>query len=405
MALQSNGVISIGNIRTELGFSGKLSLGEAIVRALLNRPTGSVSLAHAYGKSATPTAPGTPAFSSITTSSFTVSWTAATTNTAGSISYDVYLNGNFYTNTTATSISVTGRSSSTYYTIQILAKLTLSSTVYSTWGNSAGVTTSTPAPSSPGSPAFSSISASSFRASWNSASNASYYNVYLNGNYYAQTTNTYYDFSGLSANTNYSVYITAVGSGGSTSGGSASVTTAQNPPGQPGNPTFTSITQTSATINWTAASGATSYEVYYWWNSTWTLFATTTNLYAYTSSLSANSSYYWHVRAVNSGGSTWAASYSTLTTLPNAPGIPGTPTYTNVTRGSATLNWAAATGVVNYYYIYMWISGGWYYAGYSTSLSWTHSSLAAGTTYYFFVAAYNAGGTTSGYYSSVTTLA
>ena len=175
------------------------------------------------------------------------------------------------------------------------------------------------------------------------------------------------------------------------------------PPSIPGNPYYTSVTQTSATINWTASTYASSYEVYYWWNSTWTYLGYTTDLFMYVNGLTDNSAYYFKVRAVNASG--YNESYwTTLNTLPYAPGTPGTPTYTNVTRTSATLNWTASSGVVDYYYVYVWTGTSWSFAGVSNTTTWTNYSLNPNTTYYFYIAAFNAGGNTSGSWSSVTTL-
>jgi hypothetical protein len=55
MALVSSGAISLGDVRTELGLSGTISLNDPAVRALLGRSSGVISLSDAYGKSAMPT--------------------------------------------------------------------------------------------------------------------------------------------------------------------------------------------------------------------------------------------------------------------------------------------------------------------------------------------------------------
>jgi hypothetical protein len=51
MALPTNGPISLGDVRSELGLSGRISLGDSAVRSLAERETGSISLSHLYGKS------------------------------------------------------------------------------------------------------------------------------------------------------------------------------------------------------------------------------------------------------------------------------------------------------------------------------------------------------------------
>lgn len=52
MALPSTGPISMSQVRTELGLSGAISLGQAEVRALAGRLSGSISMSHLRGKSA-----------------------------------------------------------------------------------------------------------------------------------------------------------------------------------------------------------------------------------------------------------------------------------------------------------------------------------------------------------------
>jgi len=52
MALPSTGPISMSQVRSELGLSGSISLGQSQVRELAGRPSGSISMSHLRGKSA-----------------------------------------------------------------------------------------------------------------------------------------------------------------------------------------------------------------------------------------------------------------------------------------------------------------------------------------------------------------
>lgn len=52
MALPSTGPISMLQVRTELGLSGSISLGQAEVRELAGRPSGTISMSDLLGKSA-----------------------------------------------------------------------------------------------------------------------------------------------------------------------------------------------------------------------------------------------------------------------------------------------------------------------------------------------------------------
>lgn len=52
MALPSSGAISMSQVRTELGLTGSISLGQSEVRALAGKPSGAISLSDLRGKSA-----------------------------------------------------------------------------------------------------------------------------------------------------------------------------------------------------------------------------------------------------------------------------------------------------------------------------------------------------------------
>lgn len=51
MTLQSSGAISLADVRTELGASGAISLGDTNVRNLAGVASGAISLSNLYGKS------------------------------------------------------------------------------------------------------------------------------------------------------------------------------------------------------------------------------------------------------------------------------------------------------------------------------------------------------------------
>ncbi len=127
---------------------------------------------------------------------------------------------------------------------------------------------------------------------------------------------------------------------------------------RPGAPTFTNITQTGATVNWSASTdnvGVTGYEVFL--NGSATPAATTTGATTVAlTGLTAGQSYAVTVKAKDAAGNVSQASAAgTLTTQPpadtTAPSVPGTPTFTNITQTGATVNWAASTdnvGVTGY---------------------------------------------------------
>lgn len=100
----------------------------------------------------------------------------------------------------------------------------------------------------------------------------------------------------------------ASGNGGSGAPGIIVITyTPLTPvPGTPGTPTFTSVTTSSMRVNWTAASGATSYKVERCSGTSCATFAQITagdtNLYYDDTGLSAGTSYSYRVRGTNAAG-------------------------------------------------------------------------------------------------------
>ena len=101
--------------------------------------------------------------------------------------------------------------------------------------------------------------------------------------------------------------------------------------------TATNITTNSATLSWTAVSGAMSYDVDYSNSSVWINAATaTTNTSVNLSGLSSGSYYQWRIRTNCSSASSpyRQAAFNTLC------GTPSGLTTSNVTYNSATLNWS-----------------------------------------------------------------
>ena len=154
-----------------------------------------------------------------------------------------------------------------------------------------------------------------------------------------------------------------------------------------GNPTGlneTSITTNSATVNWSALSGALNYDVDYKTASsgTWINAATgTTSLSVNLSGLSSSTVYDWRVRANCSGG---PGSYVTdQFTTAAACGDPNGLNTTAITTNSATVNWSAVANAIGYDVDYKAASSGtWINATTNTtSLSVDLTGLSSSTLY------------------------
>ena len=135
------------------------------------------------------------------------------------------------------------------------------------------------------------------------------------------------------------------------------------PPGPPAAPSLSSPANgaigvsTSPTLSWGASSGATSYVVEVSTNTGFspvTYTATVTGTSAVVSPALANSTtYYWHVKATNTyGSSLYSTSWSFTTTAPGTvPAAPSLSSPADLATGvstSPTLSWTASTGATSY---------------------------------------------------------
>jgi len=325
-----------------------------------------------------PPPPGVPSFTNVTTTTATVSWTAAS-GTVASYSYSV--NSGAWTNVgTALSANLTGLTAGTVYTVQVVAT-NLS-------GNSPASSASftTPAlPGAPGIPSFTNITQTAATASWAAASGTvtSYSYSVNSGAWINVGTALSANLTGLTAGTSYTVQVIATTASGNSAPSTASFSTLPPPPSAPGAPSFTNITTTTATVSWTAASGTVASYSYSVNSGAWTNVGAA--LSANLTGLTAGTTYTVQVIATNPSGNGPASSAS-FTTLPSAPGIPS---FTNITQTAATASWAAASGSVTSY-SYSVNSGAWINVG--TALSANLTGLTAGTTYTVQVLATNASG-------------
>ena len=340
----------------------------------------------------------------ITNTSFTVNWTAH----SGSVAhYNIEV---YYANTSTLvksaynigsgvrSYGILGLSSCTLYDIKLYSKTSRGSTNYVEWYY--GASTACPTPSGVGTININSATTSGFSISWSPASYANRYcvEVYLgsttggtvvHSNYSIYSTS--YSISGLSSGTTYTIKVWAknIQDANGTPSTHTSETVCATPTWEeyypdPANP------QTRVWLNWTAVTGASYYEVY---NVTLGQTQTTTNSYLYWSNLSANTTYQFRVRAVN----TWYGSYSTtisVTTAKYPPSGVGTITVGTVTHNSVQLSWSAASGADYYVVDYKpSVSDTWINAVFShTSTTYTVTGLSGYTTYDFKVYARNSGG-------------
>ncbi len=165
----------------------------------------------------------------------------------------------------------------------------------------------------------------------------------------------------------------------------------------------TSVSSTSFTANWSSSAGATGYRLDV---------STSSGFVSYVSgyqnldvgnvlsrgvtNLSANTTYYYRLRAYNTSGTSGNSGSITVITAPPAPTANAA---TSVTSSNFTANWSTATGATGYRLDVSTNSGfGSYVSGYQNLdvgnvLTRAVAGLSASTTYFYRVRAYHTGGT------------
>lgn len=167
--------------------------------------------------------------------------------------------------------------------------------------------------------------------------------------------------------------------------------------------TTTSVANTSATFNWAAVSGATSYGVQYRavGSATWITGTSATNSFS-VSGLTLGTNYEWQVRTVCSSGTSAYTASATFTTTGTAPcTAPATLTTTAVTTTTATFGWSAASGATSYSIQYRIVGAATWSTGTSATTTYAASGLTAGSNYEWQVATVCSSGT-SAYSASAT---
>jgi alpha-tubulin suppressor-like RCC1 family protein/fibronectin type 3 domain-containing protein len=201
-----------------------------------------------------------------------------------------------------------------------------------TSGNSSCVTAKKlQAPTTPSAPTYSNIGCSTVTINWVAVSGATSYDLYRKTGtcgtgtiVQSNISSTTFNDSGLNATTQYSYYLVAKNECGSSSSGTCSSVTTTGTPATPTAPTFTNIGCVSLTVNWVAASGATSYDLYRKSGTcgTGTLVASDISGTSYNDNgLAGSSQYSYYLIAKNSCGNSTSGTCASVTTAVCAPNI------------------------------------------------------------------------------------
>ena len=211
--------------------------------------------------------------------------------------------------------------------------------------------------------------------------------------------------TGLIAGTTYYYLVTAVNSAGESvasmevSAATASLPPVPSAPSAPVNVLATGGTS-QVTLSWAAVSGATSYNVYYATTpgvtkSNGILISNATSP-AVQAGLTASTTYYYIVTALNGVGESIASTQVAATTLAVVPSptAPVAPSGVTATGGAnqATIAWGAVPGAASYNIYWSTSAGVTKTSGTkiaAVTSPYVQSALAAGTTYYYIVTAVN----------------
>ncbi len=186
--------------------------------AMKNRSARSTALSVTTLDGLAPSVPAGLASSSITKTGFTVNWMAATDN-VGVKNYNVYRNGSYVTTVGATTTSYTfsGLPFNQTHSVRIMAIDAVGNRSAQSTALSVAtlIATDFSAPTAPTNLASSNVSKTGFRVTWTAATDnvaVTNYNIYRNGAYVATVsgTTTAYNFSGLTADTSYSIIVRAL---------------------------------------------------------------------------------------------------------------------------------------------------------------------------------------------------
>jgi endonuclease I/chitodextrinase len=160
-------------------------------------------------------APSTPTnlvASNTTTYSIDLTWAAATDN-VGVTSYDVFVNGNLFTNTTNTSLTINQLDSDSSYSFTVLAKDIVNNVSSQSNAINASTLKDTEAPSIPANITISNETTTSFVVSWDASTDNTAviaYDVFLDGSKITSVSETMHTVTNLSTATSYSIQILAI---------------------------------------------------------------------------------------------------------------------------------------------------------------------------------------------------
>ena len=259
-------------------------------------------------------------------------WTAS----ANAQSYKIFRNGTQIGTSATTSYTDLTAANGTTYTYTVAA---VNGSATST--QSSGVSATPVAPPLPTPTGLSATAGDTqISLSWSAVTGATSYDVYRNGTKLTTVATTSYTNTGLADGTSYSYYVIATNT---TQTSTASVTVSATP--MPAAPTGLSGSggDLTASLTWTAVSGATSYNVY---RGGVKIGSSATTTYVDTT-VSNNVAYAYTVTAIKNSAESVASATVNVTPFVLTPAVP-TGLTTTAGNGQVALSWTAAANAKSY---------------------------------------------------------
>jgi chitodextrinase len=328
-----------------------------------------------------PLAPSGLTASKITQTTLVIAFTAP----SGPVdTYSLYSGTTFVTNPTASPFSVTNLKSYSSYSFTLIATNKSGASPASV---PLTVTTLIDIPNAPTNLSAKDITQIGATISFTPPSTSVVsYDLLANGNKVTTITSSPFNVTGLTANTNYSLTITATGtSGSSVASGAVNVMTLPVLPDPPSNFTTSNVTQTTITLSFTPPSQAVEIYTVYLNNS---VIKYVTSSPVTVENLTMNTSYFFNITSMNKGGTSKASPSLIVNTLPNIPVAPSNLLASNVTQTSIAISFTPPPGLVTNYTVLANNT----LSSTITATTFTMNSLKPNTVYSFTIKANNPSG-------------
>lgn len=349
--------------------------------------------------------------------SIVLTWTASTdTGGSGVAGYRIYVNGSATPLVNVTTTTYTHSNLAPNTTFNYVVRAYDFAGNPSTGSNTATATTpgDTTAPSAPQNLSAVAISQSRVDLNWSAAtdtggSGLNGYRIFRNGSQIATVTTTSYSDTSLTASTAYSYLVRAVDGAGNVSAASNTATATTlgdtTAPSAPQNLVASAIDANRIDLTWSAStdtggSGLAGYRIYR--NGSTTALATVPTASYSDTSVAANATYTYVVRAYDNAGNESGASNSASARTPTvpdttAPSVPQNLAAAAITSTRIDVSWSASTdtggaGVAGYR---IYRNGATTALATVTTTTYSDTSVAANTAYSYVVSAFDGAGNQS----------